>query len=661
MAVSVETMFSIKDQVSDKLKMISNNAIALGSSLNDVKRTSRGALNPVAPRDYADALERVGKNADKTGKNLNSIGNSVNETKQSFLGLSSASGAFVGKLAKGAALMFALKKAAEGLTALAGFSDEMALLNSRLLLATDSEHTLLDTQNMIRKKAQETKMDYMLLAETVGKIGIGAKDAFKSTEEAVNFTGALNQSFMLGGASAEETAGATRQLTQALASGVLRGDELNSVMENAPLIAEAISKKLGITKGEIRQLASEGKLTSDIVKNAILENADDIAKRFQQMNGTLSGTIKNGLKNTLVTAFQEPASALNALFNSEAFMSAANGFITIVGATAKGVTVLINVTSAGLNLLVGIWHSVGSEVIWVGAVVGVAFGVRTIHTLGLVGKSVTALKVGMRLFGLTSIRTAITCGSAWLAVNAPFLIIGATVVGLIYMAKKMGVTFEDVAGVVGGAFGAIGAIGKNVVIGLAKILGFFFNSILNKLKLVVSVAEKVSSAITGKEVRFGLAHDALDLGDSLVNKIQGIEFASVGAGYKKGSAKGKSAWNKVTSFMDPMGAKVGETKYGGGLGLVKDDDEAKSKLGKIKDNTDSMKASLSEGIETLSFLTKSALSNRITVINNNNKLDVKTEITSPDSSFDVDGWGNSLGNSMLDAINSGSGGVPNLV
>lgn len=651
---SVETIFDLEDRVSAKFSAMVSGAKALGL---ETQRVGMGLDKAFDPKPIEKVKEEVGKAAtgmDQASKNAAAASRSSKGLKNSLNGASDSAGVLARSLAKGAVILYGMKKTADALRGFVGFSDEMAMIDSRLALATDGSYTLAQAQDLVMRKAKETKSDYMVLADTVGRIGIAASDAFKDTKEVINFAGALNQSFMLAGASAEEVAGSTRQLTQALASGVLRGDELNSVMEGAPLIAEALSKKLGITKGEIRELAAEGKITSDIVKEAVLENADEINRKFQKMNGTLGGTIKNGIKNNLVEAFREPAAALNDLFNSDSFATAAGGLVLVINGVAKATTFATNATSAGLDFVVGHWEQVGKVAKWAGIIVGT-------FVLGNFVKSNWAIIKGLRSLVQYEMAVGIGALRAWAMASGPFLLAGAAIMGLILILGKCGLTFEDVAGIAVGAFGAIGAVGKNVAIALAKVWGSFFDWQMKKLKWLLLFTEKVASAVAGKKVRFDAAHNFTDFGDSISAKIAGIEFASVGDAWKNGSKKGKDLWNNVTNFKNPMSNKQGSAQYRAGVGLVKDDDESKSKLGKIKDNTDTIKKSLSDSIENLTYLTKQALTQRVTIINNTNKLEVKNEFNNPDSSLDVDGIGTTLGNSLLEAINSGNGGVPEYV
>lgn len=126
--------------------------------------------------------------------------------------------------------------------------------------------------------AQRSRASYLTTARAISQMGLAAGDAFSNNDELLAFTETLNKQFVIAGTGAQQIEAATLQLTQALASGVLRGDELNSVFENAPLIVQSIADYLGVSIGEIRSMAAEGKLTADVVKNAVLSSADEVKK-----------------------------------------------------------------------------------------------------------------------------------------------------------------------------------------------------------------------------------------------------------------------------------------------------------------------------------------------------------------------------------------------
>lgn len=162
-------------------------------------------------------------------------------------------------------------------------SDELMQTTARLNLMNDGLQTTAELQEMIYQSAVRSRGVYTDTAAAVSKMGLLAGDAFNSSEETIGFVEQVNKMFKLGGATVEEQAGAMRQLTQAMASGVLRGEELNSISENAGYMFAAIADYLGVSKGELRDLAAEGKITADIVKNAVIDAADETNAQFESI------------------------------------------------------------------------------------------------------------------------------------------------------------------------------------------------------------------------------------------------------------------------------------------------------------------------------------------------------------------------------------------
>lgn len=164
-----------------------------------------------------------------------------------------------------------------------GAADTMTSTQARLNMINDGAQTTAQLQNMIYKSANDTRASYNATAESVAKIGLNAGSAFDNVKEIVKFSELVNKNFAIGGASAEEQKAAMLQLTQAMGSGVLQGDELRSVSEQAPMILNSIAKYMNVSKGAVKELASEGKVTSDVVKKALFAAADDTNKMFREM------------------------------------------------------------------------------------------------------------------------------------------------------------------------------------------------------------------------------------------------------------------------------------------------------------------------------------------------------------------------------------------
>lgn len=196
---------------------------------------------------------------------------------------------------KSAMAAFSVKKIIE-------LADSMTTTRARLDLMNDGLQTTAELQDKIMASANRSRASYQSTAAAVSKLGIMAGDAFSSNDEIIAFSELVNKQFTIAGASASEASNAMLQLTQAMASGVLRGDELNSIFEQAPTIIQTIADYLGVPIGKIREMASEGQITADIVKNAMLSSADEINAKFESMPMTFA-QVWTIAKNIALDAF----------------------------------------------------------------------------------------------------------------------------------------------------------------------------------------------------------------------------------------------------------------------------------------------------------------------------------------------------------------------
>jgi len=217
-------------------------------------------------RKVSDALKGVGDEGEKANKKLKSAGDTAKQLK--------------GVLA-GVVTVAALKLLSE-------YVDVWTNLNNKLKLVTDSANQLASTQAKLFRLAQETRQD---LSSTVGlysRLARSTKTLGLTQKQLLSITKTVNQAFVISGAGSSEAASAITQFGQALASGTLRGDELNSVMEQAPRLMEALTSALGITSGELRELAAQGLITSEILATALLEQAPKLTEEFGKTGGTIA-------------------------------------------------------------------------------------------------------------------------------------------------------------------------------------------------------------------------------------------------------------------------------------------------------------------------------------------------------------------------------------
>jgi len=224
------------------------------------------------------------------------------------------------------------------------------------------------------------KGDYGETVSTVAKLGLLAKDAFKGNDETIKFAELMNKSFKISGSSTSEASNGMYQLTQAMASGRLQGDEFRSVMENAPMVAQAIAKYTGKSMGELRKMSADGEISASMIKNAMFSAADDINAKFKTMPMTF-GTVWTSIKNKAVMASSTMMQKVNDYLNST------NGAALIEGIT-NSINVLISVISFMLNLLMAVTSFFINNWSWIAPIIWGIVAAMGIYNAALIVNSV---------------------------------------------------------------------------------------------------------------------------------------------------------------------------------------------------------------------------------------------------------------------------------
>ncbi len=241
----------------------------------------------------------------------------------------------------------------QGVKALTALSDTIASTTARLDMMNDGMQTTAELSDMIFASAQRSRGAYAETAAFVAKLGTLAGEAFDSNQEIIDFAEQVNKQIVLSGASATEASAALLQLTQGLSSGVLRGEELNSILEQTPMIAQTIADYMGVTVGQMRELASQGAVTADVVKNAMFAAAEETNAKFESMPMTW-GQVWTMFKNSAIQAMQPVLEAISWLANNmETVGPIIMGVVTAVGALT-GVILIYNAMQKISNLLAAI-------------------------------------------------------------------------------------------------------------------------------------------------------------------------------------------------------------------------------------------------------------------------------------------------------------------
>ncbi|WP_277680015.1 tape measure protein [Gracilibacillus dipsosauri] len=260
----------------------------------------------------------------------------------------------------------------QGAMSIMGLSDDLTNTTARLNMVNDGLQTTEELQRMIFDSAQRSRGQYMQTADIVAKLAQRAGDAFNSNKEAIQFAENLNKQFVIAGASQQEIASASLQLTQALGSGVLRGEELNAVFEAAPNVIQTISDYMEVPIGQIREMASNGEITAEIVKNAMLSATGDINAQFEQMPYTFA-QVWNLFLNNMYQIFEPLIQVIGAgaqfIYDNWSILEPVFwGLVAAVGAYAIAVATAKIATSGFFATLMT------NPLFWVAAAVGVVVG-----------------------------------------------------------------------------------------------------------------------------------------------------------------------------------------------------------------------------------------------------------------------------------------------
>lgn len=299
-------------QLTDRMTPVLRNIAGTTNNLLDIVSEVDGQINEAFDSSQINYFNNQ----------INSLNNSLNIINNDLRNNTSQQGKMNQKITEGtkeldnmASSVTSLVTAyagMKGISSLVNLSDAYTQTNARLNLMNDGLQTTEELQNKIFASAQRSRASYQTTADIVAKLGQRAGDAFSSNDETIAFAENLNKMFVIAGASQQEMASASLQLTQALGSGVLRGEELNAVFEAAPNVIQAVADYMNVPIGKIREMASEGKLSASVVKNALLSATDEINAQFDSIPMTWS-QVWTGVCNELYMASQPILEVINLL------------------------------------------------------------------------------------------------------------------------------------------------------------------------------------------------------------------------------------------------------------------------------------------------------------------------------------------------------------
>lgn len=673
---TIRSQMVLNDQVTGVLKNITRalditlhsfeqmqdaSANAVDVRLLNQARAGLGEVN-LAVREMEENYRRAAQQEQQVTRNIRQSTQAEQQLNASIRGGNDALDDMVGKAKNLAATI----GASVGLKKLIELSDQMTSTTARLNFIVDDGGSVEALEAKIMASAQRSRAAYLDTASAIASMGANAGAAFTSNDELIAFMEQVNKQFVIGGASAQGQAAAMLQLTQAMAAGALRGEELNSILENAPGIARAIEQYMGIAEGSIKSYAEKGAVSATVVKNALLSIADETNAKFNGMAMTW-GQVWTQMGNTALKVTQPLLTAINWLANNlsvigpillglgTAFLvfQVAAHWTQIAAVATAAYHAVVNLLSIGFGVLTGntaaasaavfTFNSalLASPITWIimliAVVIGLLYGVVAIINK-VTGSSISA--------------TGLICGA--IAVAGAF--IGNTVIGLlnaliqyiwaIFVAPFLGIV-EWILNVCNGGFNSFGDAVANLI---GQIIGWFLN--LGKVVTTIIDAifgtnwtaglESLQSSVTA----WGKNENAITLDKNAPTIDYRFEYGD--------------AWAAGNDFGKGIDAKIGGMFNTGGLGDSSGFDlgDIAAYTGETADNTGKTADALAVTEEQLEYLRDIAERD---AINRFTTAEVKIDMTGMtnriDGSADLDGVISQLTEGFTEALVTAAEGV----
>lgn len=587
------------DMIRNRIQQIENNQVNIGTdAANAWLEQLRSQLN-MAVQEQSE-LNRAMENMDVSATNdaYLRLSQTVNVTERYIRDNVDEQGRFNQQIQEGISqadvLMNTIKGAVAAYVSIQSIgkalsiSDELIQTTSRLDMMNDQAQTTEELVNMVYAAAQDARGSFMDMADVVARFGNNAKDAFGSSEEVVAFADLIQKQMTIAGASTQEAANAELQLSQALGSGVLRGDELNSIFEQAPNLIQNIADYLDVPIGQIREMAAEGELSADVVKAAIFASADEINAKFESMPMTW-GQIWQSMQNTALIAFRPVLQRLDDIANSNTFQNFVNDAIEAMAIFSNVVLNVFELIGTVGSFIADNWSTISPIVYGVigalavyAAYLGIVKGLELASAAASVAYSVAmAAKIGITaaLTGSTMAATAAQMGYNGALYACPIVWLIIMIIALIAVILAVCNAIADMTGIAQSGFGIItggvfvvAAVIRNLVIGLintliswvvdfynmianfAAALGVLFNDPVAAIKVVMlSLFNFIVSVVTKAAAMLDAVFGS-NLADA-VSQFQGKIQAEVDATIE-------SAGGTAANTLNPADYMLDRTDYG---------------------------------------------------------------------------------------------------
>nr|DAU59582.1 MAG TPA: Tail tape measure [Caudoviricetes sp.] len=716
--MAIKTSIDIQDRVSQKLNRVILQLNKTTSAFQAADAVSNTALTGATVQtaaeqiyNYETRIEELEQKIEQAGEQMEKL---KDNTKQS-----SGEAQNLSRIMGGIKTLIASYAGFNALQGIAKTSDDLTQTTARLGMMNEgfretggALESTDDLVNLVYASAQNARGSFGDMAAVVAKFGNNAKDAFSSSAEVVDFANLVQKQMTIAGASTTEASNAMLQLSQALGSGVLRGDELNSIFEQAPNLIQTIADYMDVPIGSIRQMASDGKLSADTVKAAIFSASEDINAKFDQMPMTW-GQVTQRMKNSALQNFKPVLNKVNELAGNERFTSAANSVLGSLATVAVAALTVMNIVGAAGGFVADNWSIIGPIVYGVAgafavyaAYLGIVKGIEAASTASSILHSVAmSAKIGITalMTHSTMEATAAQMGYNGALYACPIVWIIVLIIALIAVIYAVCSAIAKMTGVANSGFGVITG-GINVVIQFFKNLGLsvadialgignaiaalasnmgtaFYNTICNVqswfynlLSTALSVIESICAALNKLPfVSFDYSNISSAADDYASKAAQAAgnkqEYKSVGDAFSEGMSVfdtfqdgwASDAFKAGTSWGDGLTDKVSgmfsgtaaeETGY-----AMSGDSGIGDNIGDIAEDTSKISKSVDISNENLKYLRDIA---ETEAVNRFTTAEIKVDMTNNNtvsSGMDIDGIVRQLSYGVTEAMTAAAEGV----
>lgn len=539
---SIRSQMVLNDGISGVLRKINT---ALNTTLNafeQVQRASGNAVDTAQIQAARAALVEANREVDNMAEGYRRAAQQEEVLNRGLRNGASAADGMLGRVKS----LVATLAAGAGIKAILGMSDKMTSTSARLSFLVDDGGSVDALEQKIMASAQRSRAAYLDTASAIASMGANAGSAFSDNDELIAFMEQVNKQFVIGGATAEGQSAAMLQLTQAMAAGALRGEELNSILENAPGIARAIESYMGVAEGSIKQYAEQGLITSEVVKNALFSVADETNAKFESMPMTWA-QVWTTMQNKALSIFDPILARINQVANSERFSTVTDGIISGLAGIAAVAGVVLDLLISGGALVVDNWSWI-SPIVWGLVAAFLAYNTVALITNGINGamalaEGVKAAALAMST-GATFAATAaqyglnaalLACPITWIVVLVIALV--AAFYAAVAAINHFAGTSLSATGLIMGAFAVAGAFLINLVLGVVNfVIGLgveLYNLIATFANFFANVFnDPVGAIINLFAGMFDFILGIVESAASLIDTVLGTDMSSAVAGFR---------------------------------------------------------------------------------------------------------------------------------